>query len=73
MAATLDLREPHGMREFGSEEAVPRSRLDGRAVIIRHNYSGTFSVLDGGSRDLLDVFDSYPAAWRDADRRAQAR
>ena len=72
MAATLDLREPRGMREFGSEEAVPRSGVDGRPVIIRHNYSGTFSVLDGGSRDLLDVFDSYHAAWRDADRRAQA-
>ena len=72
MAATLDLREPHGMREFGSEEAVPRSRVDGRPVLIRHHDSGTFSVLDGGSRDLLDVVDSSPAAWRDAARRAHA-
>jgi hypothetical protein len=73
MAPTLDLRAPHGMREFGSEQPVPTTETGGRPVIVRHNYSGTFSVLDGGSRALLDVFDSYPAAWRDADHRARAR
>ena len=46
---------------------------DGRAVIIRHNYSGTFSVRDAETRALLDVFDAYPAARRYADGLAHAR
>jgi hypothetical protein len=73
MSATRDLRTLHGMREFGSEKAVPKAVSDGASVIVRHNYSGTFSVLDARTRGMLAVFGTYPAAWRDADDRAHAR
>ena len=73
MSTTPHLPPPHGTGEFGSEQAVPQSGRAGVAVIIRHNYSGTFSVRDAGTRALLDVFDSYPAAWRYADGVAQPR
>lgn len=73
MSATPHPPPLHGPGEFGSEQAVPKSGLDGVAVIIRHNYSGTFSVRDAGTRALLDVFDRYPAARRYADGVAQPR
>ncbi len=73
MSATPHPPPLHGTGEFGSEQAVPKIGPDGVAVIIRHNYSGTFSVRDAGTRALLAVFDSYPAAWRYADGVAQPR
>ena len=73
MSTTRHPRELQAMREFGSEESVPQIGRDGRAVIIRHNYSGTFSVRDAETRALLDVFDAYPAARRYADGLAHAR
>ena len=73
MPTAPELLEEHGMREFGSEKAVPKAVSDGASVIVRHNYSGTFSVLDARTRGMLDVFCTYPAAWRDADGRAHAR
>ena len=73
MPTALELLEEQGMREFGSEKAVPKAVSEGVAVIVRHNYSGTFSVLDARTRGVLDVFGTYLAAWRDADDRAHAR
>jgi hypothetical protein len=73
MSATPHPPPLHGTGEFGSEQAVPKIGPDGVAVIIRHNYSGTFSVRDAGTRALLDVFDSYPAARRYADGVAHPR
>jgi hypothetical protein len=73
MSATPHPPPLHGTGEFGSEQMLPTSGPDGVAVIIRHNYSGTFSVRDAGTRALLDVFDSYPAARRYADGVAHPR
>ena len=73
MSATPHPPPWHGTGEFGSEQTLPQIGRDGVAVIIRHNYSGTFSVRDAGTRALLDVFDSDPAARRYADGVAQPR
>ena len=73
MSATPHPPPLHGTGEFGSEQTLPKIGPDGVAVIIRHNYSGTFSVRDAGTRALLDVFDSYPAARRYADGVAHPR
>jgi hypothetical protein len=73
MSATPHPPPLHGTGEFGSEQMLPTSGPDGVAVIIRHNYSGTFSVRDAGTRALLDVFDRYPAAWRYANGVAHPR
>jgi hypothetical protein len=73
MPTALELVEEHGMCQFGSEKSVPKAVSDGASVIVRHNHSGTFSVLDARTRGMLDVFGTYPAAWRDPDDRAHAR
>ena len=57
----------------GDPQRAGHIGIDGRAGIIRHNYSGIFSVLDAEMRALLDVFDAYPAARRYADGLAHAR
>ena len=73
MSATPHLPPLHGTGEFGWEQTLPKIGSDGVAVIIRHHDSGTFSVRDAGTRALLDVFDSYPAARRYADGVAHPR
>ncbi len=73
MSATPHPPPLHGTGEFGSEQTLPKSGLDGVAVLIRHHDSGTCSVRDAGTRALLDVFDSSPAAWRYADGLAHPR